>query len=151
MEGAGLDWIELTGGTYESPAFEYKKESTRSREGYFIEFAEQIRPHLTSMTLAVTGGFRTASAMATAIEDKNCDIVGMARASAGEPHLPADIIAGRAQGAREHLLPDHFGIQNMACTQQMHDIGAGRPITDFNQQENVGALLGLLQKMMGGA
>ena len=33
LEAAGMDLIELSGGTYESGAFEHKKESTIKREG----------------------------------------------------------------------------------------------------------------------
>ena len=73
LEEAGLDIIELSGGTYESLAFEHKKESTKKREGFFVEFADQIRPHLKKSVLAVTGGFRTADAMANAIKGKSCD------------------------------------------------------------------------------
>lgn len=75
LEAAGVDLIELSGGTYESMGFIHRKESTKKREAYFIEwvpsilsiysnvirFAEQFRPHLTTARLAVTGGFRTAN------------------------------------------------------------------------------------------
>jgi hypothetical protein len=53
-----MDLIELSGGTYESLAFEHKRESTKKREAYFIEFAQQIRPSLHKTVLCVTGGFR---------------------------------------------------------------------------------------------
>lgn len=42
LEQAGMHLIELSGGTYESMAFDHKKESTKRREAYFIEFAEQL-------------------------------------------------------------------------------------------------------------
>src|SRR5690606_4357614 len=41
---AGIDLIEVSGGTYESPSMVgYKmKESTRQREAYFLEYAEKV-------------------------------------------------------------------------------------------------------------
>jgi 2,4-dienoyl-CoA reductase-like NADH-dependent reductase (Old Yellow Enzyme family) len=36
LEEAGVDLIELSGGSYESLAFEHKKESTKKRESYFM-------------------------------------------------------------------------------------------------------------------
>jgi len=41
----GIDLIEVSGGTYESPAMVggARRESTRLREAYFLEFAERIR------------------------------------------------------------------------------------------------------------
>jgi 2,4-dienoyl-CoA reductase-like NADH-dependent reductase (Old Yellow Enzyme family) len=63
LEAAGLDLIELSGGTYESMAFEHKRDSTKKREAYFIEFAQQIRPTLKKTVLCVTGGFRVSSAI----------------------------------------------------------------------------------------
>src|SRR5690554_797269 len=47
LSAAGMDLIEISGGTYEEPAMtgkEYpKKESTLKREAYFLEFAEKAR------------------------------------------------------------------------------------------------------------
>lgn len=37
LDAKGLDLIELSGGTYEQTGFEHKKESTKAREGYFVE------------------------------------------------------------------------------------------------------------------
>jgi 2,4-dienoyl-CoA reductase-like NADH-dependent reductase (Old Yellow Enzyme family) len=39
LEAAGVDLIELSGGTYESFGFNHKKESTVKREAFFIECA----------------------------------------------------------------------------------------------------------------
>ncbi|KAH8846198.1 hypothetical protein MCOR01_003401 [Pyricularia oryzae] len=40
LEAAGMDFVETSGGTYESFGFAHRKESSRKRENYFIEFAE---------------------------------------------------------------------------------------------------------------
>jgi hypothetical protein len=39
-------------------AFEHKKESTKARESFFIEFAEKMKPMLKNAVLCTTGGFR---------------------------------------------------------------------------------------------
>jgi 2,4-dienoyl-CoA reductase-like NADH-dependent reductase (Old Yellow Enzyme family) len=44
LEENRFDFVELSGGTYEKFAFEHKKDSTKKREAFFIEFAEQITP-----------------------------------------------------------------------------------------------------------
>lgn len=86
------------------------------------------------MVLAVTGGFRTASGMADAINDKDCDIVGLDRPAAAEPRLPRDIIEGRSHGAKRTMLPEIFGIQNPAGNVQIRQLGRGERVTDFSVQ-----------------
>ncbi|VDL81725.1 unnamed protein product [Nippostrongylus brasiliensis] len=50
VEESGFDFVELSGGTIEKPAFQHMRDSTRKREAFFLEFAEkeaellQIRP-----------------------------------------------------------------------------------------------------------
>jgi 2,4-dienoyl-CoA reductase-like NADH-dependent reductase (Old Yellow Enzyme family) len=68
LDQAGVDLIELSGGTYESMKFYHQKESTKKREAFFIEFAEQMKPLLKNAVICTTGGFRSASAMSDAIE-----------------------------------------------------------------------------------
>ncbi|MGK8665318.1 NADH:flavin oxidoreductase/NADH oxidase family protein [Serratia marcescens] len=95
---AGIDLVEISGGTYESPVFtgakKQEKSSTHQREAYFIEFAEKVRMQ-TRVPLIVTGGFRTVSGMATAIESGNLDLVGLARPFCLDPALARDLLAGR--------------------------------------------------------
>ena len=79
LERAGVDFVDLSGGTFEGRAFEHKKESTKKREAYFIEFAEMIRPHLKECKIFVTGGFRTTGGMIRAVREGACDGVGIGR------------------------------------------------------------------------
>jgi 2,4-dienoyl-CoA reductase-like NADH-dependent reductase (Old Yellow Enzyme family) len=44
-----------------------KPYSVETREGYFIQFAELLRPHLKFSKIVVTGGFRTAHGMSDAV------------------------------------------------------------------------------------
>ena len=92
---AGMDLIEVSGGTYESPAMTggSAKESTKQREAYFLEYAEAVRKQIDT-PLMVTGGFRTRGGMEAAVESGAIDMVGMARPLAVEPDLPNRILAG---------------------------------------------------------
>lgn len=98
MEQAKVDFVDLSGGTFEGRAFEHKKESTKKRESYFIEFAEMIRPHLKKTKVYVTGGFRTASGMVQAVEGGSCDGVGIGRPLGAEPYLCKEILEGKVTG-----------------------------------------------------
>jgi len=99
---AGIDLIEISGGTYEAPAMTgvrakgpAPKDSTREREAYFLAFAEKARAAVQT-PLAVTGGFRSAEGMAQAISSGAVDMVGIARSLAIEPDLPARLLAGQS-------------------------------------------------------
>lgn len=103
LEQARVDFVDLSGGTFEGRAFEHKKESTKKRESYFIEFAEMIRPLMKKTKVYVTGGFRTASGMVQAVKDGACDGIGIARPLGAEPFLCKEILEGRITGAIENL------------------------------------------------
>lgn len=72
---------------------------------YFIEFSDQIRPHLKRATLAVTGGFRTSSGMARAIRERSCHLIGMARPLTAEPRLVGALLIKEKDGAKENKVP----------------------------------------------
>lgn len=94
LADAGIDLIEISGGTYESPSMigHKVKESTRLREAYFIEYAEEVRK-LISTPLVVTGGFRSCSAMSEALSTGVTDMIGLARPLAVDPELPNKLLA----------------------------------------------------------
>lgn len=96
---AGVDLIEISGGTYEAPAMsgtlqEPKKASTVAREAYFLEFAEKVRSSV-KVPLMVTGGFRSAAGMNTALRSGALDVIGLARLLAIDPDAPASLLQGR--------------------------------------------------------
>jgi 2,4-dienoyl-CoA reductase-like NADH-dependent reductase (Old Yellow Enzyme family) len=79
FEQAGVDLLEISGGTYEQPKLigadnisinpdrsEVRKESTIAREAYFLDYAAKIRAAV-EMPLMVTGGFRTREGMEKAL------------------------------------------------------------------------------------
>lgn len=115
LADAGIDLIEISGGTYEAPAMtgvklgkEPVKESTRQREAYFLEFAEKARSAVKT-PLMVTGGFRSAQGMAAAISSGAVDLVGLARILAIEPDLPNRLLSGREPA--QQVKPIRTGIK----------------------------------------
>jgi len=136
MEQYGVDFVDLSGGTFEGRAFEHKKESTKARESYFIEFAEMIRPLLKKTKIYVTGGFRTASGMVHAIQDGACDGVGIGRPLGAEPFLCKEILEGRITGAIENYVPLPLNTQGTGS--QLHQIGYGeKMISDWSDESEV--------------
>lgn len=93
LAGEGMDFVEISGGTYEAPAMAgLKKASTQAREAYFLTFAEALRSRLT-VPLLVTGGFRSGQAMADAVASNTIDLVGLARPLAVDPDFPRKLLA----------------------------------------------------------
>lgn len=98
ISDAGVDFLEISGGTFENPTFNLGvsdqgvKASTQAREAFFVDFAKSIRSELSGLPLMVTGGFRTRQGMETALVEDSCDIVGVARPAVLNPYLPRNII-----------------------------------------------------------
>ncbi len=93
LSEAGINLIEVSGGTYEAPAMMGAniKKSTKKREAYFLEYAEKVR-QITDTPLVVTGGFRSSKAMSSALTEGATDLIGIARPMAVEPSLPEKAI-----------------------------------------------------------
>ncbi|KAI1142559.1 NADH oxidase [Hypoxylon sp. FL0543] len=108
LEAHRFDIVELSGGTYESPAWHHKKESTRKREAFFIEFAELVVPHVKRMRTFITGGIRTVGAMVDALET-GLDGVGLGRPSATEPNLPREVLVHGIKGCVKPLSSWAYG------------------------------------------
>jgi 2,4-dienoyl-CoA reductase-like NADH-dependent reductase (Old Yellow Enzyme family) len=130
LEGRGVDLLEISGGSYESPAMVGQRSSTLAREAYFLEFAERARA-TTKIPLMVTGGFRTPAAMESAVASGAVDVVGLARPLAMEPELPRRVLAGDprpAKGARDRVgvkLIDNV-LAAQTYVEQMHRMADGR-------------------------
>jgi 2,4-dienoyl-CoA reductase-like NADH-dependent reductase (Old Yellow Enzyme family) len=106
---AGIDLLEISGGTYEQPRLldhtgeaegfeEPRRESTRQREAYFLEYASAIQASA-QIPLMVTGGFRSRQAMEDAVSSGETDVVGLARPLCVDPDLPQRLIAGTVDRA----------------------------------------------------
>lgn len=139
LETHQFDFVELSGGTYQSLAFVHKRESTKKRESFFIEFADQIVPSLTKTRSYVTGGLKTVGAMVKALDV--VDGVGLGRPAAAEFRLPKDIIEGKVTGAIESKIDENnFGAGNVAAGTQMRQVGKDQEPIDLSRQENVDIL-----------
>ncbi len=113
LTDAGIDLIEISGGTYEAPAMSGAVEETRSsstqiREAYFLEFAEKIRSS-TPVPLMLTGGFRTFEGMNAGLHTNAFDIVGIARLMAIDPDAPKALLNGR--DSKQSVQPISTGIK----------------------------------------
>ena len=135
LEDNGFDFVELSGGTYQELAFEYKRESTRRREAFFLEFAELITPALKKTKVYVTGGFKTVGAMINGLSA--CDGIGLGRPACQEPRLPADILSGKVQGAIKPLYdPNDFGISLVAAGTHIQQMGLDHEPIDLSNETN---------------
>ena len=136
LEGAEFDFVELSGGTYQSLAFEHKRDSTKKREAFFLDFAESIVPGLKKTKTYVTGGFKTVGAMVKALD--TVDGCGLARPVCQEPHLCKDILEGKVTGAIDQKLDQqNFGLTNVAAGTQIRQVGKDQEPIDLSKQSNV--------------
>ena len=90
MNELAVDLVELSGGSYESPAMQGNTADGRTlqREAYFLDFAKEIAQAAT-MPIMTTGGVRRL-AVAEEVLAQGIDIVGMGTALALNPALPND-------------------------------------------------------------
>lgn len=96
LEEAGIDLLEISGGTYERAAMMGQgtpRASTRRREAYFLDFAARVREAVAT-PLMLTGGFRTRAGMAEALASGAIDVVGLGRPLARDPDFPRRLLAG---------------------------------------------------------
>ncbi len=93
MSELGIDFIEISGGNYESPEMLSAKASTQKREAFFLDYAEKARA-VSQVPLIITGGFRSEQAMNDALQSGHLDLVGVARPLALMPNLPKQIQNG---------------------------------------------------------
>ena len=101
----GIDFIEISGGTYENPRMMAElasaanptakvnaEQKTSQRESFFLEFSKAVRESFPDLLLMVTGGFRTRTGMEAALNSGACDLIGVGRPAAVLPRLPKEII-----------------------------------------------------------
>ena len=92
----GVDLLEISGGTYEQLSLigvepTDVRESTRKREAYFIEYAEQIKKSA-QIPVMITGGFRSRDVMEQAVAKGEVDLVGLARPLCTEPDCSTKLL-----------------------------------------------------------
>ncbi len=85
LNETSVDLIDISGGTY-FPGAASSSEGTSATGPYFIGFAEQAK-EVTSIPVALTGGFETRHQAAQALRDGSADAISLARAMALDPSL----------------------------------------------------------------
>ena len=150
LNGEAVDFVEISGGNYESSAMMGNSEdgrvesSTAKRELFFFDFAKRIS-ETARMPLMVTGGVTKRATAENALAEAGVDLIGIARAFAYNPSLTADWRDDKAaeiQISRANWKDKAMGsLAGMAMTkQQLYRIGDGLPLK--RKQNALLALLG---------
>lgn len=136
LGGEALDFVELSGGNYESAAMmglaaDGRAQSTKEREMFFLDFAKDIAAAAT-MPIMVTGGV-TRKDTAEAALSEGVDIIGLARAMAYNPNLPNDWQEGRNLNTNIATVnwknKALLSLANMALAkEQLNRLGAGKSV-----------------------
>jgi len=123
LEAAGVDLVEISGGTYEQPALmgaetedggtaKNMAPSTKAREAYFVDFAKAMQDAV-NIPLMVTGGFRSRAAMEQALESGAADLIGLGRPMCIMTDAPNQLLNGLDALPRYeddlHLIPGWLG------------------------------------------
>lgn len=117
-----VDFIEISGGNAEQTGSKLqgsfgsktmsvapkRSESTRIREGFFTEFAEKVQAMQSPVPIQLSGGFRSRTGMADAIDSGVCDLIGLGRAAVLEPELPRKKLLNQEVGDEEALGISHI-------------------------------------------
>ncbi len=109
LEQEGVDLVELSGGTYEQAvmvsnaesadqALDRRRESTKKREAYFLDYTRDIRAAV-KMPLMVCGGFRTRKGMMDAVANGETDVIGFGRPLCADPDIANKLLDGSADQA----------------------------------------------------
>ena len=102
LSDAGIDLLEVSGGTYEQIEFfkthaeDEIRDSTRHREAMFLKYADAIKA-VATMPVMVTGGFRTRAGMDDALRQGATDMIGLARPFCLDPAFPRRMLAGELE------------------------------------------------------
>ena len=144
LEAEGVDFIEISGGTFETPtAYQHtsRSQSTAAREGYFLDYAEAMKSAL-NIPLMVTGGFRSADVMNTAIAANKTDLIGAGRPFIIDPEFPAKLLSGSITAApaieRDFPPADKLprgAVLNWFCAQLAHLANNGRADLKLSVEE----------------
>lgn len=136
LDDSTFDFIELSGGTYINMGFVHKRDSTRKREGFFLDFAERIVRRGKKTPIFVTGGFRSAVAIEEAL--RTVDAVGIGRPTTQQPNLARLLLEGKQLRASVSAADqDNFLLTSAICTTQLRQIAEDKDIFDSTTSENV--------------
>lgn len=179
LEAAGVDLIEISGGTYEQPKLlgvegveeqedQFVKESTRAREAYFVDFAQAMQEKV-AVPLMVTGGFRRRDVMEQVVDEGSADLIGLGRPMCVMTDAPKQLLEGldelpRYEDELQFLPPwlsflnaintiktvATFGVQYWFYA-QLDELGVtGKPDPDMSVFAATKRLMGLQKKLLAG-
>jgi hypothetical protein len=157
LVSAGLDFLEISGGTYEDPQMmgypnptktssspnangngNAKSARTAAREAFFLEFAHTVRERHPELVLMLTGGFRTRAGAEAAINDGACDLVGIARPAAVDPKFPLLLLDEEVPDEKAVLLLEKAPVPWFAKWLPRNLIGAGADSVSFDIDRDLG-------------
>jgi len=131
LNDLAVDMIELSGGSYESPAMQGRTADGRTlaREAYFLEFAK-VLAGVARMPVMTTGGISRPE-VAEQVLASGIAVAGIATAMAEVPDLPLQWRAGKAPAALPPAVnwkdKTMVAIATMALVKRrMRALGAGR-------------------------
>lgn len=146
VECGMVDFVEISGGNAENKtsglhnSFGKKtiatapkmRESTRIRESFFTEFAEKVQALNPKVPIQLSGGFRSRTGMADAIDSGVCQLIGLGRSAVLEPELPRKVLLNPAYDD-EHALGMSHQVRGMWLSRIIPAkiIGGGLPIQFF--------------------
>lgn len=110
LADAGVDLLEISGGTYEQPRLlnldgvepideQSLARSTLAREAYFVDFAKAMREQL-AIPIMVTGGLRRKEVMNHVLETGGADMIGLGRPLCVDADGPNQLLNGENELAR---------------------------------------------------
>lgn len=92
LANLGLDFVEISGGTYERPAM-MDATSKSTNQVFFAEYSKKLKQKI-EIPVVVTGGIRSINVMNTLLNDNTTDFIGIARPLAIDPNIPNKIKQG---------------------------------------------------------
>ncbi|KGO64935.1 Aldolase-type TIM barrel [Penicillium italicum] len=141
---AGLDFMEISGGTYEDPkmmgygkadpAAAPKSARTAAREAFFLEFSKVVRQRHPGLVLMLTGGFRSRAGAEAAVRDGACDLVGIGRPAAIDPRFPCLLLDESVGDEQAQLVLNKVAVPWYTRFLPLHLIGAGAESTYYSAQ-----------------
>ncbi|KAL1872590.1 hypothetical protein Plec18167_006708 [Paecilomyces lecythidis] len=140
---AGVDFMEISGGSYEDPKMmgypkdsEPKSSRTAAREAFFLEFAKEVRKRHPDLVLMLTGGFRTREGAESAIAENACDLVGIARPAAVNPSFANILLDKELPDEKAQLWLDKVRPPFYSWFLPRHISGGGAETTYYAGQIN---------------
>lgn len=92
LANLGLDFVEISGGTYERPAM-MGATSKSTNQVFFAEYSKKLKQKI-DIPVVVTGGIRSINAMNTLLNNNTTDFIGIARPLTIDPNIPNKIKQG---------------------------------------------------------